>query len=154
MTASQRSMTHDHGVEPLPNVPASVISLFPAHDMTKLFKLTRSAIALQISAVEAICVMRNGENEQAAMSPKYRGTIKPGSLIRFIAILRASAQAEKGREARRSILGSERNCHCQSGQQSLRPTGGRRRCPENQRSLVAEVNGRWSNGRPFLELEH
>ena len=68
MTASQRSKTHGHVVDPLPNVPALVISLFPAHDMTKLFKLTRSAIAVQISAVEAICIMRNGENEHGAAS--------------------------------------------------------------------------------------
>ena len=40
MTASQRSAIHGHVVDPLPNVPALVISLFPAHDMTKLFKLT------------------------------------------------------------------------------------------------------------------
>ena len=66
MTASQRSKTHGHVVDPLPNVPALVISLFPAHDMTKLFKLTiklpprngRSAYC--ISAIEAICIMRNG----------------------------------------------------------------------------------------------
>ena len=74
MTASQRCTTQDCRVEPLPNVPASVISLFAAHDLTKLFKLTiklplrngRSTIALQRSAVKAICVMRNGENEHAA----------------------------------------------------------------------------------------
>ena len=62
MTASQRSTTHDHVVEPLPNVPASVISLFPNHDMPNLFKLTRSAIAKICNQGD----LRNGGNEHAA----------------------------------------------------------------------------------------